>query len=296
MTLTAEKLRRIRRIELRTRKLVNEALIGAYHSVFKGRGIEFDAVRPYEPGDDVRSIDWKVTARIGEPYIKRYVEERELTVLLVLDASASCLFGTVGQQKRDLAAELGAVLAYTALRNNDKVGLLVFSDQVEHYVSPRKGHNHILRLIRDLTDVQPAQRGTDLALALMTVNRLLKKRAVVFVMSDFLTIGDAYVTELSLTARRHDVMGVVLNDPLEQAWPNVGLVALEDAEVGHIQWVDTASETWRKAFKKQGQRFQQARKAALVGAGIDHFEVPTDGNYVAALSTFFQRRLPRSRA
>jgi uncharacterized protein (DUF58 family) len=291
--LTAETLCKIRRIELRTRKLVNDSFAGSYHAVFKGRGIEFDAVRPYEPGDDIRAIDWNVTARTGEPFIKRYVEERELTVMLVIDTSASCFFGTVKRQKHDLAAELGAVLAYAAISNQDKVGLLLFSDRVELYVSPRKGRKHVLLLIRDLLAAQPSKRGTDISLALRSVNRLLKHRAIVFLVSDFLASSDEYAAELALTSQHHDVIAVVLGDPLEVRWRDVGLVRLKDAETDVIQWVDTSQKNWTGDFERQAERFQRMRDQVLYRAGVDRIDVPSNTDYVQALTTFFQRRVRR---
>lgn len=293
MTLTADSLRKVRRIELQTRRLVNEVFAGAYHAVFKGRGIEFDAVRPYEPGDDVRDIDWNVTARAGEPFVKRYVEERELTVMLALDTSASCQFGTSKRQKRDAAVELGAVLAYSAIANNDKVGLLLFSDRVELYVSPRKGRNHIMRLIRDLLSAQPQGRGTDLALALQTMNRLLKRRAIVFLMSDFLEPSDSYATDLALAARRHDMIAVVLSDPREATWPNAGLVALQDAETGAVRWVDTAQPAWRIGFQEHTEQIRRNRNAVLTGAHVDRIEASSDSDTIQALITFFRQRARR---
>lgn len=285
-----ETLRRIRRIEIKTRRLVNDAFIGAYHSMFKGRGIAFDTVRPYEPGDDIRNIDWNVTARAGEPFVKKYAEERELTVLLMLDSSASCFFGTTGQQKRDLAAEIGAVLALTAISNNDKVGLLVFSDQIEHYTAPRKGRNHVLRIIRDILAERPAHRGTDLALALHKVNHMLKKRAIIFLISDFLAAGQEYATELLITSRRHDVIALVLSDPREVSWSDVGLIALQDAETDALQWVDTSSKTWRSKFSERTARFRQMRDTVLSKAGIGRVNISTDGDAIRALTEFFQRR------
>jgi len=293
--LTAETLRTVRRIEMRTRKLVNDSFAGAYHAVFKGRGIAFDAVRLYIPGDDVRDIDWNVTARAGEPFIKRYIEERELTVMLVLDASASASFGTVNRQKRDLAAELGAVLAFTAISNNDRVGLLIFTDQIELFIPPRKGRNHVLRLIRDLLAAEPQHRGTDISLALRTVNRLLQRRAIVFLISDFLASSQEYARDLLVIGRHHDVIAVVLSDPREQVWPDSGLVALQDAETGITQWVDTASEDWRRQFAQQARRFQRMRDETLARAEVDRIDVPVDGNYVQALALFFQQRSQRIR-
>lgn len=292
--LSADVMRQIRRVELRTRRLVNDSFAGAYHAVFKGRGMTFDTVRAYEPGDDVRSIDWNVTARTGDPHVKQFIEERELTVMLVLDASASILFGSRQRFKRDLAAELGAVLALSAIRNNDRVGLLVFSDKVEMFISPRKGRNHVLRLIRDLMAAQPTGQGTDLALALTAVNRVLKRRAIVFLISDFLVSSDEYVPELLITSRRHDVIAVTLNDPLEQAWPNAGLVRLQDAETGALSWVDTASVGWRRQFGAQARQFQQLRDSTLRAARVDQISLTSDGDYVRALAEFFQRRERRA--
>ena len=293
--LTPEVMRQIRRIELRTRRLVDASFAGSYHAVFKGRGITFDSVRAYEPGDDVRSIDWNVTARAGEPYIKQFVEERELTVMLVLDASASILFGSVKRMKRDLAAELGAVLALSAISNNDRVGLLVFSDQIELFIPPHKGRNHALRLIRDLMAAAPTGKGTDMVLALKTINRVLPRRSIVFLISDFLLSGDEYLRELSIVSRRHDVIAVTLRDRLEQTWPEVGLVRLEDAETGAISWVDTGSENWRRRFGTQSQRFHKDRDAALAKARVDRIDLPSDGDYVQALAEFFRRREQYSR-
>lgn len=288
--LDPEIMRRIRQIELRTRRLVNDSFAGSYRAVFKGRGMTFDSVRAYEPGDDVRRIDWNVTARTGEPFIKQFVEERELTVMLVLDASASILFGTAGRTKRDLAAELGAVLALSATRNNDRVGLLVFSDQVELFVPPRKGRNHILRLIRDLMAARPAGQGTDMVAALRTLNRVLKHRSIIFLISDFLLPSDEYLPELRITSRRHDVIAITLNDRLEHAWPAVGLVSLKDAESGARVWVDTGSADWRLRFGAQAQRFQQMRETALTKAGVDRIHLVSDDDYLRALAEFFRRR------
>jgi uncharacterized protein (DUF58 family) len=289
--LTPDILRRIRRIEIKTRRLVKDNLVGAYHSSFKGRGIAFDAVRPYEPGDDVRDIDWNVTARTGgSPFIKRYAEERELTVLLMLDRSASNFFGTTDQQKQERAAELGAVLALAAIRNNDKVGLLIFTDGIEHFTSPRKGRNHILRLIRDLLTIQPKGKGTDLGLALRTANNYLKQRAVIFLISDFLAAREDYATELLVTSRKHDVVAVVLTDPREQSWVDAGLVVVRDAETDAVTWVDTGSKAWREKFEARAARFGQMRDSTLMKAGVDRVNIPAEGDYVNALVEFFQRR------
>lgn len=291
--LTGELLRKIRRIELRTRRLVNERFAGSYHAVFKGRGMAFDAVRAYMPGDDVRDIDWNVTARSDTPYVKRYVEERELSVMLLLDTSASVAFGTVGQPKRDVAVELGAVLALAAVSNNDKVGLMLFSDQTELYLPPKKGRNHVLRLIRELLAARPVRKGTDLSQALRAANRFLKRRSIIFVLSDFLAPAGDYVRDLQLIARRHDVIAVTLSDPLEKQWPDVGLVALQDAEAGIITWADTSQKSWREGFVKQARRFEQARETAFYQAEVDRINVSADGDYVQALTAFFGRRMQR---
>ena len=228
--LTNDLIHKIRHIEIRTKRLVNDSFAGEYHSVFKGRGMEFEEVRPYQPGDEIRTIDWNVTARTGEPYVKRYIEERELTVMLVVDASASENFGSVQRFKRELAAELTAVLSFAATTNNDRVGLLIFTDQVELYIPPRKGRKHVLRLLRELLAFEPQRRGTDIKLALDTVNHILKRRSIIFLVSDFMANPDSYRTALAVTNRRHDLIAVDLHDPLERTMGNVGLLAMEDPE------------------------------------------------------------------
>jgi uncharacterized protein (DUF58 family) len=283
-------MQRIKQIELRTRKLVDASFAGAYHSVFKGRGLAFESVRPYQPGDSVRDIDWNVTARNDEAYVKNYAEERELTVVLVLDSSASCLFGTVKQHKRDLAAEVGAVVALAAARNNDKVGVMVFSDQVERFIPPRKGRNHVLRVIGELLAARPAERTTDLTAALQSLNRLLKQRAIIFLLSDFLASPQEYARELLVLGRRHDVIAIVLSDPREKTWPSVGLVGLKDAETGAEQWVDTSSQAWQQRFTRQTTRFQQLRDSVLAKARADRIDLSVNDDYVKALTAFFRKR------
>jgi uncharacterized protein (DUF58 family) len=293
--LTPELIRKIRRIEIRTRRLVNDSFAGEYHAIFKGRGMEFDEVRPYQPGDEVRTIDWKVTARIGEPFVKRYVEERELTVMLLVDASASGQFGTVGRFKREIAAELAAVLAFSAISNNDKVGVLIFTNQIELFTPPRKGRRHVLRLIRDLLAFEPTHHLTDLKLGLDTVNHLLKRRSIVFVISDFLAPPSSYSAALQICNRRHDVIAVTLSDPREHDWPNVGMLALEDAETGQIQWVDTSSRTWRQAFTDNAAQLKQDRERVLRKAQVDRIDLTTDAEYITPLTTFFEKRAKRLR-
>ncbi len=286
---------KIRHIEIRTKRLVNDSFAGEYHSVFKGRGMEFEEVRPYQPGDDVRTIDWNVTARTGEPYVKRFVEERELTVMLVVDASASENFGSVQRFKRELAAELTAVLSFAATTNNDRVGLLIFTDQVELYIPPRKGRKHVLRLIRELLAFEPQHKGTDIRLALDTVNHILKRRSIIFLVSDFLAIPDSYRTALAVTNRRHDLIAVDLHDPLEKTMGNVGLLALEDPETGEIVWADTGSKAWRAAFQKRMDALRTNTTRAFRQAGVDRIDVATNQDYVAPLTAFFQERYHRIR-
>jgi uncharacterized protein (DUF58 family) len=310
--LSSDLIRTIRRIEIHTRHLVNDSFAGEYQAIFKGRGMEFDEVREYQPGDEVRSIDWNVTARMGKPFVKRYVEERELTVMLAFDASASGLFGTAERFKRALAAELGAVLAFSAITNNDKVGLLAFTDQVELHIPPRKGRRHVLRLIRDLLAFEPAGRGTDVTLALDRLNRTLKRRAIIFLISDFLLDYDqvdaiqAYEQALLVTNRRHDLVAVSITDPREAAWPNAGLVALEDAETGARLWIDSGDPRWREAFAAQAAAHHTARDAAFTRAQVDQIAVTVGAasrsgrrhygeDYVEPLLAFFKARARRWR-
>lgn len=294
--LTTELMNKIRRIEIRTRYLVNDSFAGEYHSIFKGRGMAFDEVRPYLPGDEVRTIDWNVTARMGgQPFVKRYVEERELTVMLVVDASGSGDFGSVGRFKRELAAELAAVLSFSATTNNDKVGLLIFTGQVELYIPPRKGRRHVLRLIRDLLAFEPAGRGTDLGLALDMVNQILKRRSIIFLVSDFLADPEHYRQPLYSANRKHDVIAIDLHDPLETDIADVGVLALEDAETGELLWVDTGNRAWREAFTTQVNDWETAKNKVLAGAGIDRVNVNTGQDYITALTHFFQKRARRLR-
>ncbi len=294
--LPPELVRAIRRIEIRTRHLVDDSFAGEYQAIFKGRGMEFDEVRQYQPGDEVRTIDWNVTARMGEPFVKRYVEERELTVMLAFDASASGHFGTAGRFKREIAAELGAVLAFSAISNNDKVGLLAFTDQVELHIPPRKGRRHVLRLIHDLLAFEPSGRGTDIPLALDRLNRVLKRRAIIFLISDFLTpdlTSSGNLSGLAVTNRRHDLVAVTLTDPRETAWPAVGLTALQDAETGATTWVDSSAPAWREAFARQAAARQAARDAVLTRAQVDRIDVTAGEDYVEPLLKFFKLRARR---
>ena len=293
--LTTELMNKIRRIEIRTRRLVNDSFAGEYHSIFRGRGMEFDEVRPYLPGDEVRTIDWNVTARTGQPYVKRYVEERELTVMLLVDASGSGDFGTEGKFKRELAVEIASVLSFSATTNKDKVGLMIFTDKVELYIPPRKGRRHVLRLIRELLAFEPESDGTDIQLALDSMNQILKRRSIIFLVSDFLDEPERYKKALHMANRKHDVIAVDLHDPLEADIANVGLIALEDAESGELVWVDTSDPIWRKKFASQTDQFRESRKRVLASAGVDHVNINTDQDYVKALTLFFQKRARRLR-
>ncbi len=286
----AELFRKIRQIEIRTRRLVQDSIGGDYQSVFKGRGMEFDEVRQYQPGDEIRTIDWNVTARTGEPYVKRFQEERELTVLLVVDASRSGEFGSVGRFKKELAAELAAVLAFSATTNNDKAGLLVFTDQVELFIPPRKGRQHVLRIVRELLAFEPQRTGTDIRHALDQVNKLLKRRSIVFLVSDFLDDLDNYGKLLTITNKRHDLIAIDLNDPLEMAIAPLGLIALEDAETGKAIWVDTRNKAWQREFTASTAAWADSKKQAFRRAKVDRIDVGTDQDYVSALAHFFRKR------
>ena len=291
--LSSELFRKIRRIEIRTRHLVNDSFAGEYHAVFKGQGMEFDEVRPYLPGDEIRSIDWNVTARMGDPYVKRYVEERELTVMLVVDASGSEDVGSINRLKRELAAELTAVLAFSATTNNDKVGLLIFTDQIELFIPPRKGRKHVLRLVRELLTFTPQSRGTDLKIALDNINRLLKRRGIIFLISDFIADPDSYQRSLAVTNRRHDVVAIELQDPLDQHIEDVGLLLLEDAESGELIWIDTSSAAWRQQFEQETAVRTAQKKQLFARSRVDNIQVTTAADYVTALAAFFQKRARR---
>ena len=291
--LTNELIARVRRIEITTRQLVEDGLAGEYHSVFKGRGMEFDEVRQYIPGDDVRTIDWNVTARTGEPYVKSYVEERELTVMLAVDVSRSGDFGTRNWFKRELAVELAAVMSIAATTNNDKVGLLLFTDKVELLVPPMKGRSHVLRMLRDLLAYEPVGTGTDIRLALDTIYVLLKRRSIVFLVSDFLADPGAYRQAMLVTNRRHDVVAFDISDPMEREIADVGIIALEDAESGHRRWVDTGDRQWRREFSERVARLDAEKSGVFASAGVDHVRVGTERDYLAEVGGFFKNRLQR---
>ena len=286
-----EVLKKVRQIEIRTNREVTDVLGGQYHSVFKGHGMEFEEVREYLPGDEVRSIDWNVTARFGHPFVKKFREERELTVLLAVDVSASGRFGSVRQTKNELAAELAAVLAFSAIRNNDKVGLIMFTDRIEKFVPPKKGRRHVLRVIREILAFQPAGRGTDLGLALDYLNRVQSRRAVTFVLSDFQVDDEESVRrKLQVAGKRHDVVALSLRDPRETELPAVGLVELRDAETGERATIDTFDRASRDTFARTARARLEALRRLLRSAAVDHVEICCDQDYMLPLIKFFRMR------
>jgi uncharacterized protein (DUF58 family) len=296
-TTLAELLRQVRRIELRTRGLVASRFSGEYHSIFKGQGLEFVEVRPYLPGDDVRAIDWNVSARTGEPHVKKYVEERELTVLLAVDLSGSQRFGTRGRFKSEMVAEVVATLAMSAIRNNDRVGLLAFTDRVEAFVPPAKGRRHVLRIVRDLLAFRPAGRGTELARAVRHAIRVLRSRSILFLISDFHAPGAEEALERALAgaAARHDVVPVVLSDPAERDLPDVGVLRLLDPETGAAVTVDTGSVVARARFSAMAEAERLNLRRVFRRLGVDEIELRTDAPVAAAVLSFFRRRERRLR-
>jgi uncharacterized protein (DUF58 family) len=283
--------KKIRRIEIRTRKLVNDLFSGEYHSTFKGMGMEFEEVREYIPGDDIRLIDWNVTARTGAPHVKKFREERELTVVLLVDASSSGRFGTHERYKEDLAAELCALLAYSAIKNNDKVGLIIFTDKIEKYIPPQKGKPHVLRLIREILYFTPERTKTDIAGALEFFSKVTKRRSVVFLISDFLS--ENYSTPLRIANKKHDVIAVKISDPRELQFGNYGLIELEDAETGEVLVLDTSSAEFRRSFTEQAEQGTDALQRAFRLIDVDFIQIRTDQPYTAPLIQFFKMREKR---
>jgi uncharacterized protein (DUF58 family) len=283
-----EILKKIRRIELRTRRLVNSIFAGQYHSVFKGRGMNFEEVREYAPGDEIRSIDWNVTARMNVPYIKKFTEERELTVMLLVDVSASGLFGSIELSKRELAAEVASILAFSAINNNDKVGLLLFTNEVELFIPPKKGRLHTLRLIREMLYFEPKGRGTNLAGALDYMNRVISRRAVVFMISDFM--APDFTKALTVTSRRHDLVAMPVTDPGESELPDVGIVTLEDAETGAQIDVNTSSRAVRRGLFELNEERMRTLDRLLRSRRVDVVPLSTAEDYLIALRAFFDQR------
>ncbi len=288
-----ELVRKIRRIQITTNRLVNESLAGEYHSVFKGRGMEFDEVREYQHGDDIRTIDWNVTSRTGHPFVKRYVEERELTVMLLVDASASGSFGSVEKTKGEVAAEISAVLAFSAIKNNDRVGAILFTDRVEKFIPPRRGSVHVLRVIRELLFYRPGREGTRIQEALEHLNLVVRKRAVVFLISDLLDQG--FEQPLKVANRKHDMVIIQIVDPRERELSDVGIMELRDAETGEVDLIDTSLARVREAYRSNWERNHEARRKLFQAQRMDHILINAAEPYDRPLVRFFEERMRRHR-
>lgn len=296
---TAELLKKVRKIEIKTRGLSDQIFSGGYHSAFKGRGMSFSEVRAYQYGDDVRNIDWNVTARFQDAFIKVFEEEREISVILLVDVSASTLFGTqvnreqVAQMKQDVITEICAVLSFSAANNNDKVGLIFFTDQIERFIPPKKGRNHILRIIRELIGAEVQHKGTDIGEALRYLTNMLKKRSIVFILSDFMNPGADYKDALSIARRRHDVVGVHLFDDREQELPDMGLVRVDDAETGEEAWLDTSSPKTRESYARWFRENLENTRKTFLRSGADFVSINTKDSYISALMSMFSMREKR---
>ena len=285
---TTELLKKVRKIEIKTRRLSNHIFSGEYHSHFKGRGMTFSEVRKYQYGDDIRDIDWNVTAKLNEPHIKIFEEERELTMMLLVDVSKSESFGTRMQQKRDLITELCAVLAFSAIQNNDKVGVVFFTDQIELFIPPKKGKSHILRIIRELIEFKPKGTGTNISEAFKFLSSVIKKRSIVFTLSDFQ--DEAYDKNLKIASSKHDLTAIRIIDPAEEQLPDIGLVQLQNPETGAMKWVDTSSSIVRSTYEKDYQNFVANFKSHCTHSGTDYLDLRVDRSYTKQLLEFFKRR------
>ena len=285
---TKELLKKVRKIEIKTRRLSNHIFSGEYHSHFKGRGMTFSEVRKYQFGDDIRDIDWNVTAKLNEPHIKIFEEERELTMMLLVDVSKSESFGTRIQQKRDLITELCAVLSFSAIQNNDKVGVVFFTDQIELFIPPKKGKSHILRIIRELIEFKPKGTGTNISEALKFLSSVIKKRSIVFILSDFQ--DEAFDKNLKIASSKHDLTAIRIIDPAEEKLPDIGLVQLQNPETGTIGWVDTSSSIVRATYEKDYQNFVANFKSYCTHSGTDYLDLRVDLSYTKQLLEFFKRR------
>ena len=285
---TQELLKKVRKIEIKTRGLSNHLFSGEYHSAFKGRGMAFSEVREYQVGDEIRTIDWNVTARFNHPYVKVFDEERELTVMLLMDVSASENFGTQNQQKQDLATELCAVLAFSAIQNNDKVGVIFFSDKIEKFIPPKKGRSHILMIIRELIDFKPENKGTDVGVALKYFTSVIKKKCTAFIISDF--ISPAFENELKIANRKHDIIALRLYDKHEEEFPDLGLIPIRDEESGQLMWVNTSDKDVRAAFKTEANKRNAILKDAFSRSGVDVASIGTHEPYVKPLMNLFKKR------
>lgn len=288
---TTELLKKVRKIEIKTRGLSNQIFSGEYHSAFKGRGMAFSEVREYIPGDDIRSIDWNVTARFNHPYVKIFEEERELTVMLMVDISASGDFGTRRQFKRELITELCAVLSFSAIQNNDKIGIIFFTDRIEKFIPPKKGKSHILRIIRELIDFVPEGKGTDIGMALQYFTNMIKKRSIAFLISDFLTPG--FNDALKIASRKHDMVAIRIYDQHEARLPDFGLIRMQEAETGKLLWVDTANKKNRERYHANWNKRQQELDTLFARSGVDQTKIATDQNYVQPLINLFKKREKR---
>lgn len=283
--------RNIRRIEIRTKRLVNDLFSGEYHSTFKGQGMEFEEVRQYQPGDDIRLIDWNVTARTGYPHIKKFREERELSVMFLVDMSSSGHFGTRERYKEETAAELCALLSFSAVKNNDKVGMIIFTDGIEKYIPPKKGRAHVLRLVREILYFKPSGRGTDISGALEYFSRVIKKKSVVFLISDFMS--EDYLKPLQIANNKHDIIAMKISDPREITFENVGLIELEDAETGETVMIDTSSREFRRDFTLKAQEDNLGLKRSLRLIDVDFIQIITNQTYIVPLINFFKMREKR---
>lgn len=289
--ISKELLKKIQQIQIYTSRLVNEAFVGEYNSVFKGRGMEFDEVREYQPGDEIRTIDWNVTARMGRPFIKRYVEERELTVMLLVDVSASGNFGSIKHLKNEVAIEICAILAFSAIKNNDKVGMIMFTDKIEKFIPPKKGPKHVLRVIRELLCSQPTGKGTNISVALEYLNKITHRRTISFVVSDF--IANDYSHAVRIANKRHDMIAITIADPREQELSNVGFIELRDAESGEILLLDTADSLARKEFGALNNRRMQEQSRLFRSMGVDEILINTNRHHVEPIVRFFRMREKR---
>jgi uncharacterized protein (DUF58 family) len=285
---SSELIKKVRKIEIKSRGLSTQIFSGEYHSKFKGRGMAFSEVREYQPGDDIRTIDWNVTARFSHPFVKVFEEEREMTVMLLVDVSASENFGTKKQLKQDLLTELCAVLAFSAMQNNDKIGVIFFSDKIEKFVSPQKGRTHVLRIIRELIEFKPSNKGTDIAYALRYFNNMIKKRCTAFLISDF--IDNNFNDALKIACRKHDLVAIRLYDEREMELPKVGLINLLDSETGKTVWVDSSNEEFRKYFISEARKREDNLFTTFRKNGVDHTSIATHENYVKPLIDLFKRR------
>lgn len=284
----SELIKKVRRIEIKAKGLTNELFSGEYHSAFKGRGMSFSEVREYQFGDDVRNIDWNVTARFDHPYVKVYEEEREMTVMLILDVSGSENFGTRGQFKRDLLTEIAAVIAFSVIQNNDKIGVILFTDQIELYIPPRKGKSHVLRIIRDLLNFEPKGKGTNISEAVKFFNRVVKKKSTAFLISDFMDKG--FEDPMKIAARKHDLISFRLRDPMEMELPKVGMMKLKDIETGENVWVDTNSKSVRKTFHIEMMKREDELKSLFQKSGMDVAVIDTNRSYVQPIRSLFRKR------